>query len=204
MPRNHIIRCRCNIGTYTHLLFTKAPSSEFQECSVKLLYPLYFIRVHTIFILICNEWFGWLHTIWICNRKTLLLSFHDCFFPHPSSIVWLIWSCHLLCLGFSFFFQSDDPITPLHVAYCWYVVRTKCYQDLRLVTCQVNSWWRFFIARGCSSLWLTRNSLPIITYSWCHMHFTFSITYFKLFQYVTVDGCYVNWTNWNNFLIILF
>ena len=63
VPHNQLIRFSCNIGTADHLLFTKSPSSEFQECFRKVLYPLEFIQFHTIVILIWNELFGWLHTI---------------------------------------------------------------------------------------------------------------------------------------------
>ena len=103
VPHNQILYCRCNIGTNSHLLFTTSPSSEFQECFGKVIYPLQFLQFHTIVILIWDELFGWLQTIWIWNSKTLLLSFHDFILPHPSPIILLIWSCHLLCLDFSFF-----------------------------------------------------------------------------------------------------
>ena len=110
VPHNQILCCRCNIGTNSHLLFTTSPSSKFQECFGKVIYPLQFLQFHTIVILIMNEWFVWIHTILIWNRKTLLFSFHDFILPHPSPIILLILLCHLFCLDFSLFF---NPITYL-------------------------------------------------------------------------------------------
>ena len=105
MPHNQILRCSCNIGTDAHLLFNKVPKSEFQECFGKVLYTLYFIQVHMIVMNIWNEWFGWIHSILIWNNKTSFLSFHDCIFPHPSPMIWLLYLCHLFCLDFTLFFN---------------------------------------------------------------------------------------------------
>ena len=105
VPHNQLLLWSCNIGTAAHLLFTKYPSPDFQEWFGKILYPLKFLHLHPIFILIYSEWFGWLNTIWIWNRKTLLLPFHDFIFPHPSPIILLIWSCHLCCIYFPLFFN---------------------------------------------------------------------------------------------------
>ena len=82
---------------------------------VKVPYPLEFIKFHLIVILIWNEWFGWLHTIFIWNRKNPLLSFDDFIFPHTSPIIWLLFSFHLFCLNFSFFFNlmSSYPLSML-------------------------------------------------------------------------------------------
>ena len=204
VPHNQLLLCICYIGTAANLLFTKAPSSEFQECFGKVLYLLEVLQVHTIVILICYEWFGWLYTIWIWNIKTLLLSFHDCICPLPSPMIWLICSCHLCFIGFSFFFNIPIPHPPLHVAYCWNIVRTTSYQKLPVVTCRVKSWQRFFSIRGCSPLWFTIKRLPIFTYSWFHMPVTLSINYFNLFQNITVDGRNINWPKWNKCWIILF
>ena len=96
------------------------------------------------------------------------------------------------------------PPPSLHVAQCWDIVRTTCYKELPLVSCRVNSWWIFFSIRGCSSLWLTRKRLPIVTNYWCHMTDTLYLNSFKLFQYVMVDGCGVNWTKWKKCWSILF
>ena len=189
MPHNQLLHCSCNIGTSDHLLFTKSLRSEFQVCFVKVLYLLEFLQLHLIVLLIWNKWFGWLHTIWICNRKTSLLSFHDCILPHPSPMIWLLCSWHLFCLDYPLFSQSNDMLPPLYVVYCWNIVRTTCYQDLPLVTCLVNSWRRFFITRGCSSLWWKRKRLHIIRR---HIPVKLSITSFNLFQFITVDGCKTN------------
>ena len=40
VPHNHLLYCNCNIDTSSHLLFTKALSSKFQECFGKVIYPL--------------------------------------------------------------------------------------------------------------------------------------------------------------------
>ena len=163
ISRNQLLHCSCNIGTDAHLLFTKGPSSEFQEFFGKVLYPLDFLQVHMVVMLIWNEWFGWLHTIWTCNRTTSLLLFHDCIFPHTSPTIWLICLFHLCCLDFYLFFQSNDFLPPLHVEYCWDIVRNKCYQDLHLVTCRVNYWRRFSSTKSNLSLLLTRKRLHIVT-----------------------------------------
>ena len=126
-PHNELLRCSCYIGTDAHLLFTKAPISEFQDCLGKLLYPLDFFQFHPIVILVLNEWFGWLHTIWVWNGKISLLSFCDFIFPHPYPIILLLCLCHLWCLDFYFFFHSNDLIYPLHVAFCWDILITTCF-----------------------------------------------------------------------------
>ena len=113
VPHNQILQWNYNIGTADHLLFTKSPSSEFQDWFCKVLYPLEFLQVHTIGILIWNEWFGWIHTIWICNSMTSLLLFYGCIFPHTSPMIWMLCPCHLCCLDFSLFFQSNDLLPPL-------------------------------------------------------------------------------------------
>ena len=112
VPHNQLLHCNCNIGTDAHLFFTKYLRSEFQEWFGKLLYPLEFLQFHMIAILIWNEWFGWIHTIWIWNRKTLLLSFHGFIFPHTSPIILLLCSCHLCCIDFSFFIYLPTPLSP--------------------------------------------------------------------------------------------
>ena len=89
---------------------------------------------------------------------------------------------------FFFLFQSNDLLPPLHVAYCWDIIRTTCYQELTIVTCWVKSWWRCFSTRGYSSLWLTRKRLPIFTYLWWHMPITLSITSFKIFNMSRLMG----------------
>ena len=73
VTHNQLLLWSCNIGTAACFLFNKAPISEFQEFFGKLLYPLEFLQFHPIVILIWNEWFGWIQTIWIWNSKTLLL-----------------------------------------------------------------------------------------------------------------------------------
>ena len=96
------------------------------------------------------------------------------------------------------------PHPPLHISYCWDIVRAICYQELHLVTCWVNSWWRLFSTRGFSSLWLTRNGIPIFTYYWFHIPVTLYITSFNLFHYFTVYGWNVNWMKWNKCWMVLF
>ena len=81
---------------------------------------------------------------------------------------------------------------------------TTWYQVLPLVTCRLNSGRRFFSTRACSSLWLTRKRLPIVTESWCNMTVNISLTSLNLFQYVMVDGVNIDWTQWNNGWRILF
>ena len=103
VPHNQLIHCRCNIGTAAHLLFNKSPRSDFQECIDKVLYPFEFLQLHLIVILIWNELFGWLHTIWIWNSNTLLLSFYDFLLIYPSPIILLICLCHL-CYPYFYFF----------------------------------------------------------------------------------------------------
>ena len=185
MTHNKLLRCSCNIGTAAHLLFTKAPSSDFQEWFGKVLYPIEFLQVHLIVILIWNEWLGWIQAIWVLNSKTLLLSFHYCIFPHPSPIIWLLCSCHLLCLDFSLLFQSNDLLTPLRVAYCWVIVRTTCYQDLPLVTFWVKYWRIFFSTRGCLLLWLLLTPPFFLTESTGYrLKYILKAIYFHLFRHL--------------------
>ena len=119
---------------------------------------------------------------------------HCCLFMTVSYLIPLQWfdrSAHdtFSVLITHFFSQSNDMLPPLYVVYCWNIVRTTCYQDLPLVTCLVNSWRRFFITRGCSSLWWKRKRLHIIRR---HIPVKLSITSFNLFQFITVDGCKTN------------
>ena len=138
--------------------------------------------------------FGWIHTIWVWNGKTLLLSFHDFIFPHPSPIILLLRLCHL---DRDLFLQSNNLLSPLHVEFCWDIGITPCYQGMPLVTCCMNSWRRVYITRACSLIWFTRKRLLLVTDSWCHMNVTFHIPSFDLFQNVTVYGCSVDLTQWN-------
>ena len=133
VTHNQILHWSCNIGTAAHLLFTKPPSSELNVYFGKVLYPLEFLQFHPIFIIICNEWFGWLHTIWIWNSNTLLLSFHDFIWPHPSPIILLICSWHLWCLDFSFFsnLMNYSPLSMLRPVGILLVLHTLL-QYLRL------------------------------------------------------------------------
>ena len=135
MPHNEFLHPSCNIDKYSHILFTKAPRSKLQECLGKLIPPLDFLHLHPIVILFWNEWFGWIHTIWVCNGKTSFLSFCGLILPQPSPIILLLHSFHLYR---DLFIQSNELFPPLHVALCWYIVRTKCYKDLPLVTCRMN------------------------------------------------------------------
>ena len=118
-------------------------------------------------------------------------------------MIWILYLCHLFCLGFSFFsiYWHNPPST---CCIQWDIVRATWYQDLPLVTCQVNSWQIFFSTRGCLSLWLRIMKLPIVTYSWFHILDTLSITSFNLFQYITVDGWDVDWKKWNKCWTIIF
>ena len=65
-------------------------------------------------------------------------------------------------------------------------------------------YWRIFPStRYCLPLWLTKNRLPFVADSWCHMSITFS-SLFQLVSNVTVYGCNLYWTQWNKGQIILF
>ena len=128
VPHNKLIHRIYNIGTATHLLLTKAPSSEFQECFGKVILPLNFIQLHPIVILLWNEWFFWIQTIWVWNVKNSLFLFFGFILPHTYPIIWLIWLCHLCYLGIASFLQSNYILTPLHVAFYWDIGRTACYQ----------------------------------------------------------------------------
>ena len=63
VTHNHLLHCICNNDTADHLLFTKSPISEFQDCFGIVLYALDFFQFNPIFIPIWNELFGWLQTI---------------------------------------------------------------------------------------------------------------------------------------------
>ena len=130
VPHNRLIYCKFNIGTAYHLLFIKSPSSEFMECFGKVLYPLKFLQLYPIIIRIWIKWFGWLHTIWIWNSNILLFLFHDFIFHHLSAIFLPVCSCHLCCIGFPFFFQSNNLLPPLHVLSCWYIFSVQHFSDV--------------------------------------------------------------------------
>ena len=151
--------------------FTKYPSSELQEFLGKVL-PLDFIQFNPIAILLWNEWFGWLHDIWVRNGKTSLLSFCGYIFPHPSPIIWLLRSCHI---DRSFFLKYNELLYPLHVSLCLDVGRATCYQAMPLITCRMNYWQCFYSTRACSPFWLIRNRLILVSNSWCNMPFKFSL-----------------------------
>ena len=51
VPHNELLLCSFNIGTATHLHFTKPPISDFQEYLGKLIFPLEFIQFHLILYL---------------------------------------------------------------------------------------------------------------------------------------------------------
>ena len=159
MPYNEILHPTCNIGTYDHIVFTKSLRSYLQEFLGKLLFPLEFLLLYPIFILVCNEWFGWIYTIWVCNSKASLLLFHDFIFPHTSPIIWLLCSCHL---DHTFFIQYNELLPLLHVAFYCYIGRTKLYQALPLVTCRMNYWRRVSSNRSCYPLWLTIKRLILL------------------------------------------
>ena len=110
---NDIIHRSCNIGTAAHLLFTKATSSDFQEFLGKVLSPLEF---RLIVVLVWNEWFFFMHTLWFCNRNTLLLFFYDYILLNPSPIIWLLHLCHLCCINSDFLFSLmvSSPLSMLH------------------------------------------------------------------------------------------
>ena len=141
-----------------------------------------FLQFHPIVISIWNEWFGWLHSIQIWNSKTLLLLFHDLIFPRTSQII----ECYAL-VNFSVLvlspFLSNELLTLLHVASCWYNIINTCYQKLPIVTCQVNSWRIFSSTRGC-----TRKRLPIFTDIQCQI----SVTLFPPF-FQPVSICHSWW-----------
>ena len=159
-PYNDIIHISCNIGTASHLLFTKSRSSELQECLGKIIFPIEFFQFHLIFILLCNEWFGCLHTIWVCYGKTLFLSFCGFIFHNTSPIIWLMQSCHLFCINSALFIYSNEIIPPLNVALCWDIGRTIWCQVLLLVTCWMK-YWRCFPAPyiSCRFDWQERGLL---------------------------------------------
>ena len=92
-----------------------APSSS--SAFGKSLFTLEFLRFHLIVILVWNEWFFCIHTIWVWNDKILLLLFHGFIFPNPSPIIWLMWSCRLWCINSYLFLQSNYP--PPSSYSCW-------------------------------------------------------------------------------------
>ena len=168
---------------------------------VKNFFPLEFLQFHTIFMLVWNEFFCWLHNIWGCNDKTLLLSFFEFILPHPSPILWLL---RLFHIDSDFFLQYNGLLPPPYAALCWDIVRTTCYQSLSLVTCRVNSWRHLSSTRACWPLLLMRNKLLLVAKSWYHTHVTLSLPSFNLFQNVTVDRCDVDLIQWNKGQRILF
>ena len=137
VPHNEILHPSCIIDTDAHLLFTKALISKLQEFLGKLLFPLDFLQFYPIVILVWNEWFGWIHNIWVFNGKTSLFSFRDFILPLNSPIIWLLRSFNIDC---NFFIWYNGLLPPLRVTLCWYIGRTTCYQALLLVTCWMNSW----------------------------------------------------------------
>ena len=113
VSQNEIIHPICNIWTYSPLLLAKAQISELQECLGKFIPPLEFISFYTIVILVWNEWFGWIHTIWIWNGYTslllLLLLFCGFIFPCTSQIIWLLRSCHIYHVLFFHYIWPPYP-----------------------------------------------------------------------------------------------
>ena len=135
MSHNELLHPSCNIDTDAHLLFTKALRSELQECLGKVLFTLEFLQLHPIVILVCNEWFGWIHTIWVCFGNTLLFSFRNFILPHPSPIILLLRSCHLYR---AFFLWSNELLPTIRISFYRYISRTTCYQAIPLVTFRMN------------------------------------------------------------------
>ena len=64
--------------------------------------------------------------------------------------------------------------------------------------------WRRSSTRSCLSLLLTKNSLPLVAHSRCHMYVTLSLPSFNLFQNFRVDGCNINLMHRNKVWSILF
>ena len=84
----------------------------------------------------------------------------------PSSLVhrtsprmWILRSCHI---DRALFLQCNDLLHPIHVALCWDIGRTTCYQAPTLVTCRMNSWRWFSSTRYCLPLWLKTKRLILI------------------------------------------
>ena len=140
MPHNELLHPRCNIGTDDHLFFTKFLISKLQDFLGKLLSPHGFLQFHMIVVLICNEWFLALHVLVLERQKLVFFSFSEFIFLYTSPIIWLLRSCHLYR---DFFIWYNDLIPPLHVALCWDIGGTTCYQELPLVTCRMDSSWSF-------------------------------------------------------------
>ena len=135
------------------------------------------------------------------TAKTRFFSFSDFIFPYTSPIIWLLRSCHLYR---ELFFWYNHLTLPLHVALCWDIGGTTCYQELPLVTCWMESWRRISRTRAFSLLWLMRKRLLLVAGSICHILVTLYLPSLTLFQNVTVDGFDVDLTQWNNGWIILF
>ena len=146
----------------------------------------------------------WIHTIWVCNGNSSLILFRDFIFPSSlsSNLTALIVSPFLS--WFLLLFQYNDLLPPLHVVFCWDIVRTTFYPALPLVTCRVNSWQRFFGTRACLLLWLVRKRFPLVAKSWCHIPVTLSLHSFNLFRYFVVNGCYNDQMQLKNGWSILF
>ena len=167
----------------------KPQAPSYRSDLVKL-FPLEFLKFRPIVKLVWNKWFVWLHTIWVCNVNTWLLSFRIFIFLHPFTIIWLL---HSFCINCALFLWPYDLPPPIHVAFCWDIVITIWYQVMPLVTCWMNSWLWFSSTRACLPIWLKRKRLPVVANPWCHMPVTLSIIPFKLFQNVTFDECVVDW-----------
>ena len=152
VPHNQLLHCSCNIGTAAHLLFTKSLSSEFQEWFDKVLYPLeFFSGSYGCYTYL--EWMVFLTSHYLnLEQKDPVVVVSLLYLPSSLSndLTDLLVSPFLYV--FSFIFQLNVFLPPPHVAYCWDIVRTTCYQEMPLVNCWVKSWWRFFSTRGCSSL----------------------------------------------------
>ena len=172
MPHNELLQPSCNIGTDAHLLFTKSPSSKLQELLGKIFFPLEFLQFHPIVILVYNEWFGWIHNIWVWNENTSVLSFCGFIFPHPSPIIWILRSYHL---DSALFLQYNDLLPPLHVFYVGILVELH---DIRRYPLSLFGWTldRIFSSTGdCSPLLLTWKRMTLISDSQFHIPVTFSL-----------------------------
>ena len=117
VTQNKLPHTSYNIYTYSHLLWNKSPSSELQECLGKICFPLTFLQLHFILILVCNDWFFCFHTIWVWSVKTLfLLLFQDFILPHPYPIIWLLRLCHL---NHALFIQYNELLPPIFITFFW-------------------------------------------------------------------------------------
>ena len=144
-----------------------------------------------MFIIVWNEWFGWIHMIWYWKGRTLLLSFHEFIFPHPSMIIWPMCLCHLDC---ALFIQSNNLFPPIHVVLSWYIGRTTCYKDIPLLTCHIKYWRQFPRTKACSPFLLTIKRLTIVADYWCNIPVTLVLPSLPLLWNVIVYGCNVCWT----------